>query len=149
MKLVQSVILCSTAVLGYHLWHVHRSSPVPPPATDSYSAEGFVKTAMPQEAQGSAVLIVAPVDCPRNAARTRSALALAQELTRLGIASTMTTHVSFRWNTRDPDARASTDRAQAVLRDGPPVVFVNGMAKSNPSADDVARVLQRTGASGS
>jgi hypothetical protein len=46
------------------------------------------------------------------------------------------------------DDRAGIDRAVEVFKQGAPAVFINGMAKSNPTADEVAMEVRRGSAKG-
>jgi len=52
------------------------------------------------------------------------------------------TNISFQWDVRDADAQANYKRTTAVLNDGPPIVFINGMAKAAPSPEEVADIVQ-------
>lgn len=49
--------------------------------------------------------------------------------------------VSFTGAWRDDPAM---ERLQAVMEAGPPVVFVNGMSKANPSPEEVEEIFRRT-----
>jgi hypothetical protein len=97
---------------------------------------------MPEGLQRNKVLILAPLNCPSSGAKRADALA--DRLTQMGIpyergnsyllhTSAMTTEQQFR-------LKHTTD----VLGGEVPAVFVNGMGKSNPSADEVAAVYRST-----
>jgi hypothetical protein len=141
MKLFSLLLLSGAVAAGSHMWHTHQSARwLNDP--DSYGAGAFVPAMMPREAQRDTVLIVAPIDCPRNAARTRRSQALAQALTRMRVPNEVKTNISFQWDVRDADAQANYKRTTAVLNDGPPIVFINGMAKAAPSPEEVADIVQ-------
>jgi hypothetical protein len=127
------------AGIGYQQWHTHRHFDRP----DGYGAGQFVHSSMPTQAARDTVLILAPVNCPANAERTRRSQALAQELTRRGIPNQVTLSIAFKVD-RTTDVQAENARTGALMEAGPPVVFINGMAKANPSPEEVADVFQRT-----
>ena len=141
MRLFKVLMLIGAVGAAYHLSHARTGFPALP---DGYSPGQFVAAAMPQEASGNTVLIVAPVNCRANAARTQRANALADELTRRGIPNRMSTQISFRVSGPGAVDRTGMKATEAVLEAGPPVVFVNGLGKANPSPDEVAEVYRRT-----
>ncbi len=139
LRLIQWVIVLAAAWYGYQWWQDYRSAE----ATKALAtASGFVPAAMPSGARRNVVQILAPLNCPSEAAQRADALAAA--LTRMGVPNERTSNFSL--NIDDPTAeqRAAVDRAVAVLNGEIPAVFVNGMGKANPSADEVLAEYQRT-----
>lgn len=141
MGFVRLLLLVGALGLGWHLWQEHKSDKQMAEAR-SGSAAGFMTTAMPSVARHNVVLILAPVDCPSEAAQRADALA--SELTRRGIPNERSSSFSLSMDNPSAEQRAAIDRAVAVLNGEIPAVFINGMGKSNPSADDVAAEFQRT-----
>lgn len=97
---------------------------------------------MPDGAKANTVLILAPVDCPSDAAQRADALS--EELARLGIPNIRSS--SYSSNITDPteEQKAGVERAVSVLNGEIPAVFINGMAKANPTVEEVAFEYERT-----
>ncbi|MDO5686102.1 MAG: hypothetical protein Q4G42_01735 [Neisseria sp.] len=106
------------------------------------SPSGFVSVAMPDGARPNTVIILAPQNCPSDAAQRADALA--RGLTQAGIPNIRSS--SYTSNIADPttEQKAALRRAVAVMEGEIPAVFVNGMAKANPSLDEVAAEYRRT-----
>ena len=103
-------------------------------------ADGFVPAQMPDGAERDSVLILAPLNCPREGAQR--AEHLAQRMKELGIPAVRSNRYSVAQITKDN--QASVNRAVEVLKtDTLPVVFINGRAKANPTADEVAAEYRR------
>lgn len=96
---------------------------------------GFTDIHMPNNFRSDVVYIVAPKNCPKKAGKRADALELA--LRSRGVAVVRSNRVSI--NAIDPseETRSKIERSSAVLRGTIPAVFLNGMASSNPTADDV------------
>jgi hypothetical protein len=94
------------------------------------SAGPWLEVPGPAGADPKRVLIVAAPNCPR--AESQRALALARELAAQEIPSAQTGTVSFAI-TSDLHAK----RLEQLMSAGAPIVFINGKAKSNPSAAEV------------
>lgn len=142
MGFVRLLILLGAAGLGYHLWQEHRAGGAGVAASAQDSPNGFIPAAMPSSARRNVVLIFAPVDCPSEAAQRADALA--SELTSRGIPNERSSSFSLTMNDPSAEERAAGERAVAVLRGEIPAVFLNGMGKANPSADEVAAEFHRT-----
>jgi hypothetical protein len=106
------------------------------------SPNGFVPAAMPDGVPPDTVVILAPLNCPSDGAQRANSLAGELEGRRIRVIRT--SRYSARGDAANPDRRASLDQAVAVLNGEIPAVFVNGMAKSNPSADEVVAEYRRT-----
>lgn len=99
------------------------------------SPNGFVAVVMPDGSAPDTVIILAPLNCPSDAARRADGLA--RELARHHIPYTRTASFSAVIDDPTPQQQAELQRAATVL-DGPiPAVFINGMAKANPTAEEV------------
>jgi hypothetical protein len=96
---------------------------------------------MPDGARPNTVIILAPENCPSEAAQRADSLA--SRLTEAGISNIRSS--SYSTNIADPtkDQQAAVERAVKVLNGEVPAVFVNGMAKANPSFDDVVSEYRR------
>lgn len=70
--------------------------------------------------------------------------ALSERLNRLGIPNVRSASYSVNRNDPSAEQKAGLDRAVGVLNGEIPAVFVNGMAKANPSAEEVAAEYART-----
>ncbi|TAK76624.1 MAG: hypothetical protein EPO12_16235 [Aquabacterium sp.] len=142
MSFVRILLLIGAVGLGWHEWQKHQADKIRAVADAGTSATGFVPTAMPTVAKRNVVLILAPIDCPSDAAQRADALA--SELTRRGIPNERGASFSLSLNDPNAEERAAADRAVAVLNGTIPAVFINGMGKANPSADEVAAEFTRT-----
>jgi hypothetical protein len=139
---VKFVVLVVALAAGYHFWS-HRASAGAAAAVDE---NGFVPVYGVDGAVPGVVLVLTPANCPSEEAQR--AAALDQELTRRGIPHTMGDSFSISADNPSADDRAGIDRAVEVFKQGAPAVFINGMAKSNPTADEVAMELRRSSAKG-
>lgn len=106
------------------------------------SPNGFVSAVMPEGAGPKAVVILAPVNCPSDAAQRADALSA--RLTELGIPNVRSS--SYTASVTDPsdEQRAAMQRSLSVLKGEIPAVFLHGMAKANPTADEVVAEYRRT-----
>jgi hypothetical protein len=108
---------------GYNAWRV-RAAAVPP------DAHGFVPVAMADGAQPNTVIILAPLNCPSDAAQR--AESLARRLGELGVPHVRAN--SYEFSNADP---AVTARTVKILEGQIPAVIVDGMGQANPSAEQV------------
>jgi hypothetical protein len=141
MGFAKWLIVLAALGFGYHLWQQHQAHALM--AGVSASPGGFVPTAMPDGVQPDTVLILAPVNCPSDAARRADALA--DELKRMGVPAVRGDRFALSVANPSDEQKAEADRAVAVLNGTIPAVFVNGMGKANPSAQEVADEWRRTG----
>lgn len=140
MGFARLLILLAALGFGFHLWQQHQRAGTLTSA--QASPGGFVPAAMPDGASPGTVLILAPVNCPSDAAQRADALAAA--LTRMGVPNVRGDRFALNFSNPSDEERAAADRAVAVLNGTIPAVFVNGMAKANPSAEEVAEEYRRT-----
>lgn len=131
-------ILALAAVLGFaaHWWKTHD---MPDVQAASDNPNGFVPVTMPDGAGSEAVIILAPLNCPSEAAQRADALA--DRLTQLGIPNVRSAHYSARFIDGQDDA--ARQGSLAVLNGEIPAVFVHGMGKANPTAEEVAAEYER------
>ena len=139
MALARLLILVGLIGFAWHWWGERRTAVETAEAT---SPTGFVSAAMPAEATPNTVLILAPLNCPSDGAQRADRLA--DELTSRNIPVRRASRFSLQAEGGDEDLRARVDRSVAVLNGEIPAVFVNGMAKSNPSVEDVVAEFRRT-----
>ena len=134
--------LVFVAAIGFAVqWWNGRDGASSATAADEASPNGFVSVAMPDGAAPNAVVVLAPLNCPSDGAQRADSLASELESRRIPVVRT--SRYSARSEGFDPDRKASLDRAVAVLNGEVPAVFVNGMAKSNPSVDEVVAEYRR------
>ena len=138
MGWVRLFVVIGIAGFAAHWWKGNHAAHGP--ANEARGPGGFVQVAMPDGAAKNAVVILAPLNCPEEGARRADDLA--DKLSRRGI--TVVRSASYSTNITNPtDAqKADLDRAVQVLNGEVPAVFVNGMGKSNPSAEEVALAYQ-------
>lgn len=139
MRLIRLLIVLVGLWYGYQWWHGRELARESAALT---SVNGFVAMAMPGNAKRNVVQIYAPLNCPSEAAQRADALA--QELTRRGIPNERGSHFSLNVDNPTAAQRAALDRTVAVLNGEIPAVFINGMGKANPSAEEVLAEYQRT-----
>lgn len=141
MGIARFLILVGIIGFGIHWWNGkgHDATAV---ASDYTSPNGFVSVAMPAGTPPNTVVILAPVNCP--SAEAQRADSLSEQLSRRGIPNVRSSHFSA--SSTDPSAeqKARLDHAVAVLNGEIPAVFINGVAKANPSADEVVTEYRRT-----
>jgi len=125
---------------GHYAWKsYHERSAMAQATSDS----GFVRIAPVDGTSANTVLILAPENCPSEQAR--HATELAERLTRMGIPFKTGSTMAFSDPGHNPtaDEIAAMDRGVAIFNQGAPMVFVNDMAKSNPTAEEVAYEFKR------
>jgi hypothetical protein len=122
--------------LGHQLWSSHEKAVSQRALLALADGNGFIPVQMPDGASADTVLILAPVNCPREGAKRADALA--GRLRELGIPNVRSNTYSIAALTRDNTA--GVQRAADISRENiVPVVFINGRAKANPTAEEVVR----------
>jgi hypothetical protein len=143
MRVLKLMAIIAATGLAIHLWHGHTHRPANfGTASTEPSPNGFIATAMPEGARENTVLILAPVNCPSKAAQRADALS--RELTKMSIPNKRGNSFSLKISNPTPEQQASMQQAVGVLRGEIPAVFVNGMGKANPTAEEVAAEYERT-----
>ena len=130
------------AVIGFaaHWWKDRHTSSVAP--AEAANPSGFVQAAMPDGAPPNTIVILAPHNCPSDGAQRADSLARELEGRRIPVLRSSNYTASS--DGSDAEGRASLDRALSILNGEIPAVFVNGMAKANPSVQEVIAEYQRT-----
>ena len=112
-------------------WAVHQRSRPPGP-------EGSGKFAIDDDRLNwdphDTAVILAPLNCP--SARAKQADAMAEQLGQMGIPVRRSN--SYSATITDPAQMPLLTRTNAVLGGEVPIVIINGMAKANPTVDEVA-----------
>ena len=103
---------------------------------------GFIDVVMPDGATANTVLIFAPINCPSDAAQRADDLA--DKLTRLGIPNMRSSSFSSTVNNPTKEQQEGIERAVSVINGEIPAVFINGVAKANPTVDEVVSEFERT-----
>jgi hypothetical protein len=140
--LVKLLLVICAAVGVHHFWVKHQAAKSPPMAYAASPGE-FIRTAMPAGAKPNTVLILAPLNCPSLAAKRADSLA--QQLTRMGIPNSRGNSFSLRVSNPSAEVQADMKRAGEILQGEIPAVFINGMGKANPSAEEVAAIFHKAG----
>jgi hypothetical protein len=102
-------------------------------------SNGFVPVLMPDGATPDTVLIFAALNCPAKPAQRANAMAT--QLQKMGIPIQRMDHYSVANLKQDQMPLAL--RTNAVMGGELPIVLVNGLAKANPSVDEVAVEFRR------
>lgn len=148
MGLARLLILVGLIGYGIHWWNGRQAdaaataSATAGTSGEGSSASGFIPAAMPDGTPPNAVVILAPLHCSSEEAQRADSLAA--ELERLRIPVVRSSQYSASSNGSDSAGQADLKRAISILNGQVPAVFVNGMGKANPSADEVIAEYQRT-----
>lgn len=128
---------------GIHWWNGRQAdiAATEVAAAEAASPGGFIPAAMPDGTPANAVVILAPLHCSSEEAQRADSLAA--ELQGRRIPVVRSSQYSASSNGSDAAGQANIKRAVSVLNGQVPAVFVKGMAKSNPSADEVVAEYQR------
>jgi len=131
MNLAKLLLVLAAAGFAYQYWTKHhQASEATASASSTESRNGFVDLPPVTGANPARVLVIAAEDCPEAAAQRADRLA--EQLSQSGIPVTRAHEVSF----NIPNASIA-QRINTVMNGEPPIVFVGGKAKSNPSLDEV------------
>ncbi|MGH8148961.1 MAG: hypothetical protein ACRETB_03140 [Steroidobacteraceae bacterium] len=122
------LIAAGALALSVHLWHSHRLAVFQRQLEATADVNGFVPVQPPMGAQPDTVVILAPLNCPRDGAQRADALA--KYLTKHGVPNVRAAEYAV--------AGAGTDtvlmKATAAIATGTlPVVLVNGRGEDNPA----------------
>jgi hypothetical protein len=134
MNFLKLLAIVAVAGVGYHVWHKQQTQAEAAPTT---AISEFVEVPAPAGLVGHEVLILAPKNCPSDAAQRADAMA--RELAERDIPVTRSDNVSWNISAPEPEAIA---RINTLMAGEIPTVFVNGKAKANPSLEEVLREYQ-------
>jgi hypothetical protein len=135
-KWLMIAVLTGVAV---HLWTTHQRSVFERSVLATADTNGFVAVQMPDGAPPDTALILAALNCPSAAAKRADAMA--KRLTEMGIPNRRSGSYSVAAATREQMPLLT--RTSIVLQGEIPVIFINGMAKANPTVDEVASEYRR------
>lgn len=124
---------------GVHLWHVHRRSVIDRELLASADTNGFVSVVTAAGAPADTAVILAPLNCP--SAQAKRADAMAMQLEQMGIPIRRANNYSVSIVNRDQLPLLT--RTKAMMGGEIPIVIINGMAKANPTVDEVASEFRR------
>lgn len=141
MSLMRLLVVIAIAFGGYKWW-TQRSADKAYAKVVASSPAGFIPVLMPDGAKPNTVFIFAPENCPSEAAQRADALA--STLTQHGIPNVRSSSFSLHIENPSDEIRETLRRGKAVMEGEVPAVLINGMGKSNPSADEVISEYRRT-----
>ena len=131
------MLLC--AAFGAHqLWQKREAARVA-----AFDTTTFVPVHMPSGMQRNTVFVLAPPNCPSDQAKR--AEALIRELGNAGIPVKRESGIAFDIENPTDEQMRDIDRAIAVFKRGAPVVYVNGLAMSNPSTEQTIAAYRGSG----
>jgi hypothetical protein len=133
------VLIAALVGAAYHLWMSHERTVAERSLLPFQDTNGFVSVATPVGTLPDKVIVLAALNCPSAAAQRADTMA--SRLTELGIPNTRANNYSVSITGRDQ--LPLLERTSTVLRGEIPVVIVNGMAKANPTVDEVASEFRR------
>jgi hypothetical protein len=110
-----------------------------PPARRSGYGSNAIRFETPPGTLPDNVIILAALNCPSSAAQRADTMA--KRLTELGIPNTRANNYSA--SITDRDQLPLLERTSVVMHGEIPIVIVNGMAKANPTVDEVASEFRR------
>ncbi len=133
-------LIAAVGVAGIiHLWHVHQRSVIDRELLAVSDSNGFVPVVMAAGTPPDTAVILAPLNCP--SAQAQRADAMATELRQMGIPVQRSNNYSA--TITDRDQLPLLTHTNDVLGGDVPIVIIDGMAKANPSVDDVAVEFRR------
>jgi hypothetical protein len=131
---LQAMVIAALVVgSGVHLWHGHQRAAATRDLAALADSNGFVPVQMPDGVPRDTVLILAPINCPSDAAKR--AETLAARLTAMGIPNVRRSNYTI---TNPTPAEQPGIQHAFSLSDQAPVVMLNGRGKGNPSVEEVA-----------
>ena len=131
------MLLC--AAFGAHqLWQKREAA-----RAAAFDTTAFVPVHMPSGMQRNTVFVLAPPNCPSDQAKR--AEALIRDLGNAGIPVKRESGIAFDIENPTDEQMRDIDRAIAVFKRGAPVVYVNGLAMSNPSTEQTIAAYRGSG----
>jgi hypothetical protein len=131
-KLFLIIVLAGAGIV--HLWHVHERSVIDRELLAAGDSNGFVAVVTTADTPADTAVILAPVNCPSMQAKRADAMAV--RLTQMGIAISRRNEYHAAIHSRDQMPLLT--RMNQVMSGEVPIVIINGMAKANPTVDEVA-----------
>jgi hypothetical protein len=124
---------------AYQLWASHERTVAERGLLPFQGTNGFVPVQTAAGTPADQVIILAALNCPSAAAKRADTMA--QRLTALGIPNTRANHYSA--SITDRGQLPLLQRTSVVMNGEIPIVIINGMAKANPTVDEVASEFRR------
>ena len=135
MSFGQWILIAALSVGAvYGLWTSHERTVAQRGLLPFQDTNGFVPVQTPPGTPPDKVIILAALNCPSAAAQRADTMA--DRLTQMGIPNTRANHYSA--SITDRDQLPLLQRTAVVMGGEIPVIIVNGMAKANPTVDEVA-----------
>ena len=132
-------------VFSIKLWKDHRNEVMKDMDTiesgEAINPNGFVPVFMPSGAHRNTVWILAPKNCPSDAAERASMLGY--KLKEQGIAYVISSDGAIYSPTQSKEAMKMMSQTSDVINGEIPAVFINGMGRANPSIDSVLAEYRR------
>src|ERR1700676_4559156 len=125
--------------VAVQLWTTHQLSVFERSVLATADTNGFVAVQMPDGLRGDTALILAALNCSSVSAKRGDVMA--QRLTEMGIPNRRSNNYSVAAATREQMPLLT--RTSIVLKGEIPVIFINGMAKANPTVEEVASEYRR------
>lgn len=133
------LVIVAAICVGLYLW-MDKSDEF---KADPNSPSGFASVVMPAGSKPNTVVIFAPKNCPSAAAQRASSMV--QALNKAGIPNQLMDHFSLSIDNPSESDQAKLKQIEILLNEGKiPHVFVNNMAKSNPTVEEVKSEYYRT-----
>ncbi len=126
-------LLAAVVFVGYAVWQKHGERMEASAISNITDANGFIEMDIPSGGRRDQVMIVAAENCPHAAAQ--HADALAREMAQRNLSFVRTSTISFTPPPNFDDTYIR--RHNEIMNREPPLVFVNGRVKSNPSLTEV------------
>jgi hypothetical protein len=133
------LIAAFTVAAAYEAWQAHERRVDELSLLPFEDSNGFVAVPTPAGSPADTVVILAALNCPSAAAQRADTMA--NRLTEIGIPNARANHYSV--SISDPGQMPLLQRTSIVLGGEIPVVIINGMAKANPTVDEVASEFRR------
>jgi hypothetical protein len=124
---------------GVHLWHVHERSIIDRELLAAGDSNGFVAVVTQAGALSDTAVILAPLNC--SSAQAKRADTMTEQLEKMGIPATRSN--SYSATIHDRNLMPLLTRTNQVLGGEIPIVIINGMAKANPTVDEVTAEFRR------
>ena len=139
MSFGQWILIAALSLGGvYGLWTSRERTMAERGLLPFQDTNGFVLVQTPPGTPSDKVIILAALNCPSAAAQRADTMA--KRLTEMGIPNTRANHYSA--SITDREQLPLLQRTSVVMGGEIPVVIVNGMAKANPTVDEVASEFQ-------
>ncbi len=130
MKIIRLMLLAGILGAGWQYWNKQQDGQAMARAT---SSRGFVELPAPAGSSPNQVLVIAAENCSADAARRADDLEA--DLRHQGIPVRRTSQVNFEFS--GGDSSDLLNRINRVMNAEPPIVFVRGRAKANPTLAEI------------